>query len=193
VNFKLRTVYQLSGLFYKKDFSITHYMFQIKTLVLCILILVIFCISVSPTLSNSGYEQKRTFTAQLGGNQEIPPNTSIAKGWAWFTQKGNTIWYKLNVTGLDMVVGAHIHNGKADENGDPVVTLFHVTTPTDPVNGTLVEGNLTSADLAPVVGFVNKMEIGETYVNIHTVPFPTGEIRGQIYIANASATMLSRH
>ena len=168
-------------------------MFQTKTLVLCILIVVvvIFCISISPTLSNSGYAQKRTFIAQLGGNQEIPPNTSVAKGWAWFVQTNNTIWYKLNVTGLDRVVGAHIHNGRADENGDPIVALFHSGTPTGPVNGTLVEGNLTSADLPPVVGFVNKMELGETYVNIHTVPFPTGEIRGQIYVANTSATMMS--
>ena len=166
-------------------------MFQTKTLGLCILSVVIFCISVSPTVSSSAYAQMRTFTAQLGGNQEIPPNNSVAKGWAWIIQKGNTIWYKLNVTGLDMVVGAHIHNGKADDNGDPIVTLFHVTSPTGPVNGTLVEGNLTSTDLPPVEGFVNKMELGETYVNIHTVPFPNGEIRGQISITNASATMLS--
>ena len=77
------------------------------------------------------------------------PNTSVAKGWAWFVQTNNTIWYKLNVTGLDRVVGAHIHNGRADENGDPIVALFHSGTPTGPVNGTLVEGNLTSAQSAP--------------------------------------------
>ena len=191
MNYKFGTLYQPLRLFYKKDCSIIEYMFQTKTLVLCILIVVILCISVSPTLSNSGYALMHTFTAQLSGNQEIPPNTSMAKGLAWFVQKGNTIWYKLNVTGLDKVMGAHIHNGKADENGDPIVALFHPRTPTGPVNGTLIEGNLTSADLPPVVGFVNKMKLGETYVNIHTVSFPTGEIRGQIYIANASATMMS--
>ena len=184
------TDYQPLGLFYKKV-SIIQYMFQAINLDLCILIVVIFCIPVSLMLSNSVYAQNYTFTAQLRGNQEIPPNTSIAKGLAWFIQKGNTIWYKLNVTGLDKVMGAHIHNGKADENGDPIVTLFHPGTPTGPVNGILIEGNLTSADLPPVVGFVNKMKLGETYVNIHTVPFPTGEIRGQINIANASTTIIT--
>jgi hypothetical protein len=132
--------------------------FKRKTLVLGILIVVIFCISVAPTLSNCGYAQERTFTAQLRGNQEVPPNNSAAKGRAWFIQTGNTIWYKLNVTALDRVMGAHIPNGKAGENGDPIVKLVHSGTPTGPINGTLIESNLTSADLPPVVGFVNKME-----------------------------------
>ena len=55
-------------------------------------------------------------------------------------------------------MGAHIHNGKIGQIGDPIVTLFHSGTPTGPINGTLIESNLTSADLPPVVGFVNKME-----------------------------------
>jgi hypothetical protein len=59
---------------------------------------------------------------------------------------------------LDNIMGAHIHNGKIGQIGDPKVTLFHSGTPTGPINGTLIESNLTSADLPPVVGFVNKME-----------------------------------
>lgn len=59
--------------------------------------------------------------------------------------------------------------------GDPVVTLFHSGTPTGLVSGTLIEDNLTSSDLPSLLGLVNKM--------------PTGEIRGQIEMANA--TMMS--
>ncbi len=162
---------------------------QKQIIVLGALLVTIFSIGLEPVLLNCGYAQKASFTAQLSGNKEVPPSISVARGWAWFNQTGNTIWYKLNVSGLDKIMGAHIHNGKIGQIGDPIVTLFHSETPTGLVNGTLIEGNLTSSDLPPVVGFVNKMERGETYVNVHTSTFPTGEIRGQIEMENA--TMMS--
>jgi len=131
----------------------------------------------------------RTFVAHLSGLNEIPPNNSTAKGWAWFNQTGNSIWYKLNVTGLDKVMGAHIHSGVASQIGEPIVTLFHSAIPTGLINGTLSEGKLSSSDLLAVVGFVNKMLRGETYVNIHTETYPIGEIRGQISVLNTNASM----
>jgi CHRD domain len=160
-----------------------------KKYVLALLIVGIFSILASPSISNYTYSQMRTFVARLSGLQEIPPNNSTATGWAWFNQTGNSIWYKLTVTGLDRVMGAHIHNGVAGQIGEPIVTLFHSAVPTGLINGTLVEGTLTSSDLPPVVGFVNKMERGETYVNIHTETYPIGEIRGKISVSNTNAPM----
>lgn len=61
---------------------------------------------------------------------------------------------------------------------------LYATTPSGLIKGTLIKGNLTASDLPPVIGFVQKIERGETYVNIHTVHYPTGEIRGQISLAN---------
>jgi CHRD domain len=178
------------GLSYKNRSRIIYrVMLQDKKFVLSLLIVGIFSILASPSLSNSTYSQMRTFVANLSGLQEVPPNNSTATGWAWFNQTGNSIWYKLNVIGLDKVMGAHIHNGVTGQIGEPIVTLFHSVVPTGMVNGTLVEGTLTSSDLPPVVGFVNKMERGETYVNVHTETYPIGEIRGKISVLNASTSM----
>jgi hypothetical protein len=53
------------------------------------------------------------------------------------------------------------------------------------VNGILVEGTATAADVSgPLAGdldaLIAAMRAGDTYVNVHTVEFRPGEIRGQI-------------
>jgi hypothetical protein len=53
-------------------------------------------------------------------------------------------------------------------------------------SGVLAEGDITAADLrGPLAGLtiqdlVAEMVAGNTYVNVHTVENPGGEIRGQI-------------
>jgi hypothetical protein len=56
-------------------------------------------------------------------------------------------------------------------------------------NGVLAEGDFTASNLIarPAIGFtatmpelVAAMTNGRAYVNVHTVQFPAGEIRGQI-------------
>ncbi|HZL24628.1 MAG TPA: CHRD domain-containing protein, partial [Nitrososphaeraceae archaeon] len=99
----------------------------------------------------------------------------------------DSIYYSVNVSNIDKVTAAHIHSGKTGENGPIVVTLFKTESPSSEVmNGILTSGNITNADLeGPMAGKtlidLNKaMELGETYVNVHTEEHPNGEIRGQI-------------
>ena len=92
------------------------------------------------------HAQEQKFTALLGGNQEVPPNTSTAKGSASFKPMGDTIWYNVNVTGIDKVTMMHIHSGKVGENGDPIAML-QIEKSTGPTNGLLAQGNITSSDL----------------------------------------------
>jgi hypothetical protein len=53
-------------------------------------------------------------------------------------------------------------------------------------NGTLAEGTFTAANLVgPLAGatladLLAEMEAGNSYVNVHTLAFPPGEIRGQV-------------
>ncbi|SRR6266498_2306740 len=166
-------------------------MFQ-RYMLLSILTALVISIGAISILATSVYAQEQKFSASLSGSQEVPPNTSTAKGWAWFKPMGDTVGYKVNATGIDKVTMAHIHNAKAGENGDPVAML-QIAKSGGP---TLAEGNITASDLMgslagkSISDLVAKMQSGETYVNVHTDANPNGEIRGQIEMANAT-TMAS--
>ncbi len=155
------------------------------------MIAILISVGAVSILATSVYAQEQKFSASLSGSQEVPPNTSTAKGWAWLKPMGDTVWYKVNATGIDKVTMAHIHNAKAGENGDPIAML-QIAKSSGP---TLAQGNITGSDLMgslagkSIADLVAKMQSGETYVNVHTDANPNGEIRGQIEMANA--TMMS--
>jgi hypothetical protein len=128
-----------------------------------------------------------SFVAGLTGNQEVPAVDSNATGSTSFASKfPGTMSYVVNVTGITNVTGADLSIGKQGENGPVAVILFKAASPTTKINGTLSEGNISSANLqGPMKGkqvtdLANIMQQGGTYVNILTVQNPRGEIRGQI-------------
>jgi hypothetical protein len=132
-------------------------------------------------------EQTEAFTAMLSGGEEVPPVETTATGNASFTIEGeDSIEYSVNVTGMDKVTAAHIHDAKTGENGQVVVTLFKADSPTGVTSGVLANGTITASDLEgdmqglAVDDLIKAMERGETYVNVHTEKNPNGEIRGQI-------------
>jgi len=155
------------------------------------LTMAVLSVTIATIMMNSVYAQDQKFTASLSGDQEVPPNTSTAKGWAWFKPSGDSVGYQVNATGLDKVSMAHIHGGKTGENGDPIAML-QIMQSSGPINGTLAQGNITSSDLMgslagkSVSDLVSKMQSGEAYVNVHTEANPNGEIRGQISLANTT-------
>ena len=136
----------------------------------------------------NAYATVAGFDVQLSGSEEVPPVDTQATGSAEFTAPHfDNIRYSVNVSNIDKVTAAHIHSGKTGENGPIVVTLFKTESPSsETMNGILTSGNITNADLeGPMAGKtlidLNKaMELGETYVNVHTEEHPNGEIRGQI-------------
>ena len=138
----------------------------------------------------SGDQQK--FTAQLSGDQEVPPIQTNASGITWFKPKQDSIAFELNTTDLQGITMAHIHNGKQGENGPPVVPLYTSDSPTILINGILANGNITASMLeGPMAGkqlsdLAIAMSNGSTYVNVHTEQNPNGEIRGQIMNANST-------
>jgi CHRD domain-containing protein len=143
---------------------------------------------------------EQQFTAKLFGDMEVPSIETNATGIAEFRPilNDDIIAYSLNVTDIDQVTMAHIHQGKEGENGPVVVTLirFKTLTPTGPVNGLLAQGNLTSADLeGPLAGkqlsdLLSAMHSMGVYVDIHTAQYPDGEIRGQI--SNSTSGMMMK-
>jgi hypothetical protein len=140
-----------------------------------------------PNLLNA-YATVAGFNVELSGNEEVPPVQTDATGSADFTAPHfDNIGYSVNVSNIDKVTAAHIHSGKQGENGPIVVTLFKAETPSsEPINGNLASGNITNANLeGPMAGktlidLTKSIELGETYVNVHSEEHPNGEIRGQI-------------
>ena len=158
--------------------------------VLLILVAVSATTAATTTISSS-YAQTipSIFHAILEGDEEVPPVDSDAKGAAIFrtSNDGTELHYRLIVANIEDVTAAHIHLAPRGENGDIVAFLFNPEEPTEGrTNGILAEGTITSADLVgPLEGstlseLIDEMKAGNTYVNVHTVEHPSGEIRGQI-------------
>jgi CHRD domain len=165
-------------------------MLRVLSIVTAALALITMMVSVSGSLVTSSHAQgEQKFTAKMTGKEEVPSKDTKATGNAEFTLSadGKTMSYKVNVMNMDKVTMAHIHQGKAGENGPPVVWLFNSTSkPTGPMNGMLSQGSFTSNDLVgPLKGkqmsdLVKLINDGQAYANVHTQPNPKGEIRGQI-------------
>jgi hypothetical protein len=121
---------------------------------------------------------------------QTPAVVSDATGVAQFRLSGDgqSLDYRLNVGNIDEVVQAHIHVGAANANGPIVVFLFGPVTPGEGerTNGTLATGTITAANLIgplagqPLSALIAEIEAGNTYVNVHTVDYPMGEIRDQV-------------
>lgn len=113
--------------------------------------------------------QNVTYTATLNGANEVPANNSTATGTATLTFNKDTKVFNLVVT--HTVLGptaGHIHEGAPGENGGVVFGFISADSPIE-----FTEGPLTTAQEAD-------LNAGLYYVNIQTLAYPGGEIRGQL-------------
>ena len=148
----------------------------------------ILSISASVIFANQiNAQQQNGYLTVLNGKNEVPSHPDVtATGMGGFiVNSGNSkVWYQIEGEGLKGVTQAHIHSGKASENGPVVATLFKGSK--DTVNGALVQGSITADKLeGPLKGksisdLVSLIDKSSAYVNVHTQSFPDGEIRGQI-------------
>jgi hypothetical protein len=134
----------------------------------------------------------KNYVAPLSGGEEVPANASLSRGNAIFQYDAETesIRYRLIVANLNNLTQAHIHVAPPGANGPVVVWLYPSAPPAQLIpgrtSGVVAEGTFTAADLrGPLAGqpfsaLIAAMNAGNTYVNVHTVLFPPGEIRGQI-------------
>ena len=169
-------------------------------------ILSILTIGATPLLLQlNAQEAEQKFSAKLSGKDEVPSNESPSTGFAWVKVVGDKISYEVNVTDMDKVNAAHIHLGEPGKNGPVVLTLFKGG-PTEQVNGTVGEANVTASNFeGPMKGkqvsdLVTAINNGITYVNVHTTDFPDGEIRGELMdsakmsaLANQAASDLGKN
>lgn len=133
------------------------------------------------------------FIAHLSGDEEVPAVDTRAQGQATFrlSPDGSELSYRLIAANIVDVMMSHIHLAPAGVNGGVVVWLYPEDGPPPQLiegrfGGVLATGVITSEDLvgdlagATLADLVAAMREGGTYVNVHTVANPPGEIRGQI-------------
>jgi len=122
--------------------------------------------------------------ASLTGGQEVPPVATLATGTMTLALNDDqtSIRIVLNETGIVNVTAAHIHVAPPGIDGPiifPIAQNFYQV----PLDKTLTSFDFTPAPNAGVSTFeeaVDAILSGNTYVNVHTVANPDGEIRGQI-------------
>jgi hypothetical protein len=142
--------------------------------------------------------QHQEFIAKMTGSQEVPPKYTAAIGTVTLepTPGEMTLSYKVTLNNIDKVTMAHIHKGKASENGPIIVTLFNSpSSPTGKLNGnnTLVQGNIIADNLEGLLAgkripdLIKMIKDNDVYVNVHTIQNPKGEIRGQILPVSSPA------
>lgn len=124
------------------------------------------------------------FAALLEGGNEVPPVESDATGSLTATLEGTTLTIAGTYEGLSVVEtpGAHIHGpAETTQNAD---VLFPLTF--DNAAGTLA----TTVDLAAPENAAfgpaafGYLQGGQLYANLHTAENPSGEIRGQLLLAD---------
>jgi hypothetical protein len=130
------------------------------------------------------------FTTSLSGGNEVPPVASAATGLTTFSLNDSqtSLGYTLITYSLQSTVQAHIHIGAQGENGPVAVFLFGPEPTGVTRDGVLAQGTITESDLITVAGvfdgtmatLVDLIRAGTAYVNVHTLAYPMGEIRGQV-------------
>jgi hypothetical protein len=139
--------------------------------------------------------------ARLISFNQVPSVLSPAKGAfeAKVNQDG-TISFALSYTNMSSpVVQAHIHFGAGRTNGGVIVFLCGGLKPACPASGT-VTGTISANDVsvlpatngdsvipqginpADLGALLTAIRSGDTYINVHSTTFPSGEIRGQVEV-----------
>lgn len=113
--------------------------------------------------------ENANFRATLNSVQEVPPTASTGTGSGTFILREDGLQYSITVQGLTASISdAHFHLGAAGVSGGVLAPITF--------NGNTATGvwtNLTDDQR-------NAILAGNVYVNIHTITYPNGEIRGQV-------------
>jgi hypothetical protein len=136
------------------------------------------------------------FSTQLRGENERPvPVETQGHGQAMvkIAKDGESINFKLITVKLDGITQAHIHCGGPEDAGPVVAFLFGFVAEGVTQNGLLSSGTISASNIIPrpdsaacpggvanLDDLIAKIQSGQAYVNVHTLEFPAGEVRGQL-------------
>jgi hypothetical protein len=139
-------------------------------------------------------DNSRKVHATLNGYLEVPSISTTGRGTFTATIRGSTISYRLRYSGLGSdAMAAHIHFARPDVNGGVVAFLCGGgDKPVCPPAGGTVSGVIDAADVigpadrgiaaGEIAELIRAIKAGATYVNVHTVTYGGGEIRGNVSV-----------
>lgn len=125
------------------------------------------------------------FVANLDADQQTSPVESPATGAGTFLLDGDRtqIGFQINAAGLSSaVVAAHFRRGHAGEDGD---IIYDLTALIQQDGGNVSISGVWPFDATPfipVAEIVDLLHESGIYVNMHTINFPDGEVRGQLTV-----------
>ena len=137
------------------------------------------------TSSGANLASATTFSlvANLESSQEVPANGSLATGFASmaFDDTSNLLSWDISWSGLSgPATGMHFHGPAAPGvNAGVAVNIGSISGLNSPSIGS---ANITDAQATDLLA-------GLWYINIHTVAFPGGEIRGQVGVVPVPAAV----
>lgn len=102
---------------------------------------------------------------------------TMPAGLSTFNLSLDSMMLEVNVLVTDLtspITNAHLHYGAPGEEGPPVVPLM-------PYNvGNRFVGVVNLDSINDREGFLDSLNMGMVYVNVHTENYPQGEVRGQL-------------
>ena len=137
----------------------------------------------------------RNFSASLDGYHEIASLSTNGTGSfrATLNPTTNELTYELEYSGLEggNTLFAHVHIGQIGTNGGVMFFLCGGgSKPACPNSPATVTGTVNANDIigptsqgvaaGEFLEAIGAMRSGAAYANVHTVVYPSGEIRGQI-------------
>jgi hypothetical protein len=149
----------------------------------------------------NGFNETGGLSGQTGANSGAILTNGKGELKLSLDKSNSTATYQLTYSDLTSTATmAHIHFGKVHVPGDILIWLCQTTiqpgpagTPTCPEPGGTVTGTITADSVQAIAtqnvtagdfeAFVAALESNTAYSNIHSVNFPTGELRGQVHHA----------
>ena len=160
--------------------------------ILVVIAIAVLILAGSHAVADSG---TRAFRASLDGYHETPMSIST-NGTGSFHAKlnsnGEELTYELQYSALEggSILFAHVHIGQIGTTGGVMFFLCGGGKPACPNGPATVTGTVNASDVIGPAGqgvapgefaeAIRAMRAGAAYANVHTMVYPSGEIRGQI-------------
>ncbi len=131
------------------------------------------------------------FTATLAGSSVVPTNASTNTGSITFETVGDSmVNFSLSVANMSGITQAHLHTAASGANGAVLAWLLPVNGNAAQQPSVALDGVISIGDIAPawirgtprlaMDSVKALMRAGRVYVDVHSMTFTNGELRGQV-------------